>query len=397
MAVRSVSDLDVSGKRILLRVDFNVPLDDQGNVTDDTRITAAMPTIRDLVSRGAKVILMSHLGRPKGKRVESMSLAPVAEAVEKHLGGPVSFAGDCVGAGAQEAAGSLENGQVALLENLRFNEGEEGNSVDYASKLAELGEAYVNDAFGAAHRAHASTDAVPRMMKQKAAGYLMLKELEYLGRALKKPQKPFVAVLGGAKVSGKIGLIRNLLPRVDRLLIGGGMVFTFLKANGLSVGRSLVDENRIKMAGEVLQKADGEGKSLVLAKDCLVSDKVKEAGETKTVSVDDIPEDRFGVDIGPATMEEFTSAIKEAKTVVWNGPMGVFEIDEYAEGTVAVAHAVAEATDAGALTIVGGGDSVAALAKAGVTSRISHVSTGGGASLEFLAGKTLPGVAALEA
>jgi phosphoglycerate kinase len=396
MPIRSVDDLDVGGKKVLVRVDFNVPLDDELRVADDTRIVASMPTVRALVSRGAKVILMSHLGRPKGKRVESLSLAPVAKTLEMHLGAGVAFAEDCIGLAAQEVVSSLEDGGVALLENLRFHEGEESNSVDFASKLAELGEVYVNDAFGTAHRAHASTDAVPRMMKQKGAGFLMLKELDYLSRALQKPEKPFVAVLGGAKISGKIDIITNMLPRVDRLLVGGGMMFTFLKARGLSVGLSLLDEDRVKMAADVLQKADSEGKAILLPKDCLVSDKAKEAGATRVVSVDEIPDDRYGVDIGPVTLEEFGEVIRGAKTVLWNGPMGVFEVDVYAAGTTGIAHAVADATAAGAISLVGGGDSVAALAKAGVTSSISHVSTGGGASLEFLAGKTLPGVAALE-
>ena len=397
MPIRSVADLDVAGKRVLVRVDFNVPLDEQGRVTDDTRVVASMPTVRNLISRGARIILMSHLGRPKGKRVESMSLAPVAGALEKHVGSKVAFAEDCVGPAAQEAAASLQDGQAALLENLRFYEGEEANSVDFASKLAELGEVYVNDAFGAAHRAHASTDAVPRMMKQKGAGFLMLKELDYLGRALQKPERPFVTILGGAKISGKIDVILNMLPRVDRLLIGGGMMFTFLKAQGLPVGLSLVDEERVKMAGDVLQKAEGEGKPLALPKDCLISDNVKKAGASRVVQVGEIPVDRYGVDIGPATLREFSEVIRGAKTVLWNGPMGIFEIDAYSAGTEGVARALAQATAAGATTLVGGGDSIAALAKVGVASKISHVSTGGGASLEFLAGKTLPGVAALGA
>ncbi len=396
MPIRSVDDLDVGGKKVLVRVDFNVPLDDQCRVADETRILASMPTVRALVSRGARVILMSHLGRPKGKRVDSMSLRPVVETLEKHLGAGVAFAEDCVGLPAQEVVDSLEDGGVALLENLRFHEGEESNSVDFASKLAELGEVYVNDAFGTAHRAHASTDAVPRMMKQKGAGFLMLKELDYLSRALQKPERPFVAVLGGAKISGKIDVITNMLPRVDRLLIGGGMMFTFLRARGLSVGLSLVDEDRVKMAADVLQKAEGEGKALLLPKDCLISDKLKEPGARRVVRVDEIPDDRYGVDIGPASLREFSEVIRSAKTVLWNGPMGVFEVDDYAAGTNGVAQAVADATAAGAISLVGGGDSVAALAKAGVSSKISHVSTGGGASLEFLAGKTLPGVAALE-
>jgi phosphoglycerate kinase len=396
MPIKSVNDLDVSGKKVLVRVDFNVPLDDECRVTDETRVVAAMPTIRDLVSRGARVILMSHLGRPKGKRVDSMSTEPVAAVLEKHLGATVVFGADCIGDPACEAVESLKDGGVALLENLRFHEGEQANSVDFASKIACLGEVYVSDAFGTAHRAHASTDAVPRMMKERGAGFLLLKELDYLGRTLQKPEKPFVAILGGAKLKGKIDVIENLLPKVDRLLIGGGMMYTFLRAAGHEVGLSLVDEERIDMAAETLRKAESEGVSLVLPTDCLVSDNVEEAGATKVVSVEEIPKDLYGVDIGPETVKRFAKAIVEAKTVVWNGPMGIFEIEEYAAGTSGVAKAVAGATAAGATSIVGGGDSVAALKKAGVTEKITHVSTGGGASLDFLAGKTLPGVAALE-
>lgn len=396
MPVKSVADLDVSGKRVLVRVDFNVPLDDQGKVTDETRVVATMPTIRDLVARGARVILMSHLGRPKGKRVDSMSTAPVAPVLEKLLGAPVAFAEDCVGVPAQEVADSLENGQVALLENLRFHEGESANSVDFASKIACLGEVYVNDAFGTAHRAHASTDAVPRMIKQRGAGLLLLKELEYLGRALHKPERPFVAILGGAKLSGKIDVITNLLPKVDRLLIGGGMMYTFLKARGLPVGLSLVDDERVDMAAGIMRKAESDGKPIMLPKDCMISDSLEAGGATQIVTVEEIPDDRYGVDIGPMASEEFSKAIRGAKTVVWNGPMGIFEVDAYAPGTDAVAMAIAAATVAGATTVVGGGDSLAALTRAGVTSKITHVSTGGGASLVFLAGKTLPGLAALE-
>lgn len=396
MQVKSVTDLDVSGKKVLVRVDFNVPLDDEGRVADETRVVAAMPTIRHLVLHGARIILMTHLGRPKGKRVDAMSTAPVVSALEKHLGATVAFASDCIGDPAGEVVNALGDGQVALLENLRFYEGEEANSVDFASKIACLGEVYVNDAFGTAHRAHASTDAVPRMMKERGAGFLLLKELDYLERTLQKPEKPFVGILGGAKISGKIDVVKNLLPKVDRLLVGGGMMYTFLKAAGHNVGLSLLDEKRVDMAADVLRKAESEGKPLAIPKDCLVSDNVKEAGVTKVVSVEDIPDDLYGVDIGPAAMEEFAEAIKGAKTIVWNGPMGIFEINEYAAGTEAVARAVAEATAAGATSIVGGGDSIAALKKVGLTSKITHVSTGGGASLDLLAGKTLPGVAALD-
>jgi len=358
-------------------------------------IAAAMPTIRDLVSRRARVILMSHLGRPRGRRVEALSLMHVLGTVQKHLAAPVAFAEDCSGGAAKEVVASLSDGEVALLENLRFNEGETSNSVDFASKIAALGDAYVNDAFGTVHRAHASTDAVPRMMKERAAGYLVMRELEYLGRLLSKPERPFVAVLGGAKIAGKIDVVRNLLNKVDKLLIGGGMTFTFLKAQGVPVGRSLVEEDCLEPAAAVLRKAEGGGK-LVLPVDCVVADTPKEAGDTRVVSISDIPGDRYGVDVGPQTVKLFADHIRSAKTVFWNGPLGIFEIPEYAAGTEAVAHAMAEASAAGATTVVGGGDSIAALKRAGVAERITHVSTGGGASLEFLAGKTLPGVAALE-
>jgi phosphoglycerate kinase len=396
MAVRSVSDLEVSGKRVLLRVDFNVPIDDDGQVSDETRIVAALPTLKELVSRGAKVIAMSHLGRPKGKRVPSMSLAPVAPRLEHHLGCKVAFAEDCVGEAAHALVSELGDGEVALLENLRYHAEEEGNSPELAAKLAELGDVYVNDAFGAAHRAHASTDALPRLMKEKAAGFLMQKELDYLGGALENPSRPFVAVLGGAKISGKIDVIVNLLPRVDHLLIGGGMMYTFFKARGTPVGRSIVDEERISMAAELMQTAEREGKPLGLPSDCVISDSVKEGGTIEAVAVDAIPDDRYGVDIGPKTVETFSNVIRDSRTVVWNGPMGIFEVDAYAAGTSALAQATADATAAGAVTVVGGGDTAAAVAKAGLKDRVSHVSTGGGASLEFLSGKTLPGVAALE-
>jgi phosphoglycerate kinase len=396
MAIRSVRDLDVSGKRVLLRVDFNVPIDEAGNVSDETRIVAALPTMKDLISRGARVIAMSHLGRPKGKRVPSMSLEPVVPRLQQHLGCKVAFADDCIGKPARGVVSSLGDGEAALLQNLRYHAEEEANSPDFAAKLAELGDVYVNDAFGTAHRAHASTDGLPRLMKEKAAGFLMLKELDYLGKALEKPRRPFVALLGGAKISGKIDVIVNLLTKVDCLLVGGGMMFTFLKAQGTPVGLSLVEEDRLSMAAQLLQSAGGAGKKLRLPRDCVISDSIKEGGKTRTVSVEDIPNDRYGVDIGPGTAEAFSAVVRDARTVVWNGPMGIFEVDAYAAGTSALAHAAADATAAGAVTIVGGGDTAAAVAKDGLTDKMSHVSTGGGASLEFLSGKTLPGVAALE-
>ncbi len=391
----TVEQIQVEGKRVLMRVDFNVPIKD-GKVANDKRIRAALPTIRFIKEQGGKLILMSHLGRPKGRRNDEMSLKPCAEVLSRHLGSPVSFVEDCIGESVKDAAERLESGQVLLLENLRFYDAETQNDKTFAKQLAELGQVYVNDAFGTAHRAHASTEGVTHFIDPAVAGYLMMKELDYLGGVLKSPQKPMVAILGGAKISGKIEVIQNLLPKVDRLLIGGGMAYTFLSAMGLNVGLSLLEKDRVQLAGELLSKA---GDKLVLPTDCMVSDhfdlSAAKVGELVTVDSKQIPDNSAGLDIGPATIAQFEAILSGAKTVVWNGPMGVFEIEATATGTFEIAKLLARLTDRGAVTIIGGGDSAAAAEKAGVADRMSHISTGGGASLEFLEGKRLPGVEAL--
>ncbi len=390
-----VEDLDVAGKRVIVRVDFNVPLKD-GKVESDKRLKESLPTIEYLRKKNAKVILMSHLGRPDGKRVADMSLRPVADALSALLGAPVAFAEDCVGPAAEKAVSAVAPGGVLLLENLRFHAAEEENDPAFAKQLAALADVYVNDAFGSAHRAHASTEGITKFVPQAASGFLMKKELDYLGDALGNPKRPFVAVIGGSKVSGKIDVIKNLLPRVDKLLIGGGMTYTFLKAQGLEIGKSIVENDKIDLAKRLLAEAGGK---LELGTDFVVTDKLdfkgRTVGATKVVARNAIPADWEACDIGPATVEAFTKILLGAKTIVWNGPVGVFEIDATAKGTIAVAEALAKATAAGATTIIGGGDSASAVKKAGVASKVSHVSTGGGASLEFLEGKVLPGVAAL--
>jgi phosphoglycerate kinase len=377
---RSVRDLDLSGKRVFIRVDFNVPIED-GAITDDTRIRASLPTIRHALERGARsVILASHLGRPKGKPNPVYSLRPVAARLGELLGRPITF-DDPAAEG------------VVLLENLRFNPGEEKNDPAFAAQLAQLADVYVNDAFGAAHRAHASVEGMVRLMPDAAAGLLMEKELEYLGGALTTPVRPFVAILGGAKVSDKIEVIENLLPRVDRLLIGGAMAYTFFKATGKPVGRSLVEDDRIAAADDVMARATKQGLELLLPLDHVVADKIEAGAAVETLDVNDTAiGPRMGLDIGPQTRAAYASALRDAKTVVWNGPMGVFEIDAFAAGTMAVAKAVAQVDGT---TIIGGGDSIAAVVKAGVADRITHISTGGGASLEFIGGRTLPGVEVL--
>ena len=391
-----VEDLHVAGKRVIVRVDFNVPLKD-GKVESDKRLKESLPTIEYLRKKGAKVILMSHLGRPDGKRVPEMSLRPVADALAALLlGAPVAFAEDCVGPAAEKAVAALAPGGVLLLENLRFHAAEEENDPAFAKQLAALADVYVNDAFGSAHRAHASTEGITKFVPQAASGFLMKKELDYLGEALGNPKRPFVAVIGGSKVSSKIDVIKNLLPRVDKLLIGGGMTYTFLKAQGLEVGKSIVENDKLELAKSLLAEA---GDKLVLGTDFVVTDKLdfkaRTVGAIKTVAQDAIPADWEAVDVGPATVAGFTKILLGAKTIVWNGPVGVFEIDATAKGTIAIAEALAKATAGGATTIIGGGDSASAVKKAGVASKVSHVSTGGGASLEFLEGKVLPGVAAL--
>jgi phosphoglycerate kinase len=390
-----IEDLAPAAKRVIVRVDFNVPLKD-GVVESDKRLKESLPTIKYLRDKGAKVILMSHLGRPDGQRVPDMSLAPVAKALSGLLGAEVKFASDCVGEPAQTAVASLKGGEVLLLENLRFHAAEEENEDGFAKQLASLADLYVNDAFGTAHRAHASTAGITKHLPQAAAGYLMKKELDYLGAALGNPARPFVSIIGGSKVSSKIDVIKHLLPRVDHLLLGGGMTYTFLKAQGIEVGKSIVEKDKVDFARTLLAEA---GDKLVLPDDFQVTDKLdfkgRTVGQLKTVGAREIPADWEAVDIGPLSIAKFEKVLLSAKTVVWNGPVGVFEIDATAKGTIAVAEMLAKATAAGATTIIGGGDSASAVKKAGVASKVSHVSTGGGASLEFLEGKALPGVDAL--
>ena len=397
MPKRTSRDLDVAGKRVLVRVDFNVPLDDEdGRIIDDTRIRAALPTIEHLLSQGASVILMSHLGRPQGQRVPTLSLAPVAERLSQLLGCAVGMAPDCVGDEVAAQAAALQPGQVLMLENVRFYLEEEQNEQTFAQRLAELGDAYVNDAFGAAHRAHASTEGVPRCMGAGVSGLLMEREISYLDEALRRPQRPFIAVLGGAKISGKIELIEHLLDRVDALLIGGGMAYTFFKAMGLEIGDSLLEEDRLGTAQQLLTRVEDEGLDLQLPADCVVADRFAVDAQAQVVARDAIPRGWQGMDIGPQTRQCYADQIARGGTIVWNGPLGVCEMAPFANGTQHVAQALAAATREGALSIIGGGDTAAAVAQAGLAQAMTHISTGGGASLECMSGRVLPGVAALD-
>lgn len=396
----SIQDLNLDGQHVFMRVDFNVPLTEDGRVSDDTRIRETMPTIEYALRKGARLILASHLGRPKGKPNPKMSLKPVAERLRTLLDQKlarscnVGFAPDCIGLAAEELANNLEKGQTLLLENLRFHAEEEANDEKFSRQLAALADVYVNDAFGTAHRAHASTVGITRFLDKAAAGLLMQKELEYLGKVTSNPEKPFLAIIGGAKVSDKIDVLRNLLNKVDALLIGGAMAYTFLKSQGLQVGKSLVEEDKLELAKELLQQAAGKNIRMLLPADHVIAEKMDAAARTQIVSAEQgIPADQMGLDIGPQTIAAFSREIAGAKTILWNGPMGVFEVTPFANGTVKIAQAIA--ANHSATSIVGGGDSVAAVQQAGVADKITHISTGGGASLEFLEGKTLPGVEAL--
>ncbi len=405
MAKLTVANLldSVQGKRVLMRVDFNVPLDGS-TITDDTRIRAALPTIQALTGAGAKVILTSHLGRPIKKNKETgevtitkdgNSLAPIAARLQELLGATVAFAPDCIGESAAAIVAGLSDGQVALLENVRFYPEEEKNNPEFAQQLAAHADLYINDAFGTAHRAHASTEGVTKCLGTAAAGYLIEKELQFLQGAIEAPQRPLAAIIGGSKVSSKIGVIETLLEKVDKLFIGGGMIFTFYKAQGLSVGSSLVEEDKLALATALMAKAQERGVELLLPTDVVVADKFAKDANTQTVPVTAIPDGWMGLDIGPDSVATFQAALADCKTVIWNGPMGVFEFEAFAAGTIAIATTLAELTPKGAITIIGGGDSVAAVEKAGLADQMSHISTGGGASLELLEGKVLPGIAAL--
>ena len=391
MSKKTIRDIDLKGKRVIVRVDFNVPQDKEGKITDDNRIVGALPTIKYLVEQNAKVVLMSHLGRPKGEFNMKYSLAPAALRLSELLGRPVKMAKDVIGEDADRTVASLKEGEVCLLENLRFHNEEEKNDADFARKLSGYGDIYVNDAFGTAHRAHASTEGVAHYLPA-VSGFLIEKELKFLGGAVEHPDRPFVAILGGAKVSDKIGVINNLLEKVDVLIVGGGMAYTFIKAQGGEIGKSLLEADRLEYALEMIEKAKAKGVKLLLPEDSVAADAYSNDAKIEVVDSYKIPEGYLGLDIGPKAQKAFAEAIRGAKTVVWNGPMGVSEMSNFAAGTVAVAKAMAESE---AVTIIGGGDSAAAVVQLGFGDKMSHISTGGGASLEFLEGLELPGVAAL--
>jgi phosphoglycerate kinase len=394
-SVASLSAADLTGKRVLVRADFNVPVDDNGAITDDTRIRAALPTIKDLTGKGAVVVLTSHFGRPKGVD-EKLRLTPVAARLSELLGQPVLMCKDCIGDEVAAQVGALANGQVALLENVRFYPEEEKNDPEFAKKLASIADVYVNDAFGTAHRAHASTEGVTKYLRPSVAGYLIESELKYLQGAIESPQRPLAAIVGGSKVSSKIGVIETLLDKCDKLFLGGGMIFTFYKARGLNVGNSLVEEDKLDLARALEAKAKEKGVELLLPTDVVVADKFAPDANSQTVDINNIPDGWMGLDIGPDSIKTFQAALADCKSVIWNGPMGVFEFDKFAAGTEAIAHTLADISAKGAITIIGGGDSVAAVEKVGLADKMSHISTGGGASLELLEGKILPGIAALD-
>ena len=395
MNKKSVADLkDIQGKKVFVRCDFNVPLDADKNITNENRLVGALPTIKELIEKGAKVILSSHLGRPKGEPNKDYSLAPVAKRLSELLSKEVVFAADdnVVGENAKAAVAAMKDGDVLLLENVRFRKEETKNEENFSKELASLAEIFVNDAFGTAHRAHCSTEGITKFVEQSVSGYLIKKELDFMGGALSSPQRPLVAILGGAKVSDKIGVINNLIDKVDTLIVGGGMMFTFFKAKGLAIGSSLLEEDKVELAKELMVKAEAKGVNFLLPVDAVVATEFNKDAEHKTVAADQIPDGWMGLDIGAESQALFADAVKDAKTVIWNGPMGVFEFPAFAKGTEAVAKALSETS---ATTIIGGGDSAAAVVKLGYGDKMSHISTGGGASLEFLEGKVLPGVAAL--
>ena len=391
----SIDDIELKNKRVLVRVDFNVPLDENRNISDDNRITASLPTINKIIKDGGKAILMSHLGRPKGKRKPELSLEPVAKKLSELLNKKIIFSNDCIGDDTKLLINNMQPSDVILLENLRFHKEEEQNDPGFAKALSELGDVYVNDAFGTAHRAHASTEGITKFISPCVAGYLMEKELDYLGSKLENPGRPYCAILGGAKISGKIDVIKNLLGKIDSLIIGGGMAFTFFKAQGMEIGTSLLEEDKINLAKEILISIENSSTKLYLPVDIVTADKFSNDSAFQIVSAENIPPAQMGLDIGPETIKLFCEQIINSQTIVWNGPMGVFEFKNFANGTFSVANALKEATEKGSITIVGGGDSAAAIKEAGLENNVSHVSTGGGASLEFLEGKLLPGVEAL--
>jgi len=400
MAKLSLSSLNKSaldGKKVLVRVDFNVPLNDNGEITDDTRIRAAVPTIEYLIKNSAKVILAAHFGRPKGKVNEKMRLTPVAERLSSIIKKNVSLSSNCIGDDANSISNNLQNGDVMLLENVRFHPEEENNDLNFAKELASIADIYVNDAFGAAHRAHASTQGVTKFLSPSVAGFLLDKELQYLQGAIDNPKRPLAAIVGGSKVSSKIGVLDSLLDKCDKIIIGGGMIFTFFKARGLNVGKSLVEEDKIELAKNLEEKARSKGVELLLPSDVVLANEFSPTADSKISSIESITGDWMGLDIGPESIADFQKALSDCKSIIWNGPMGVFEFDKFAHGTNAIAKTLAElSSSSDVCTIIGGGDSVAAVEKAGLADKMSHISTGGGASLELLEGKILPGVAALD-
>jgi len=394
--IKSIFDYNFAGKRVLIRVDFNVPLTSDGKVADDTRIVESLTTINKIIDDGGIPILISHLGRPKGEPNPKYSLKPVADYLSEKFGYNVKFVSNCIGEEVEKIVGGSIPGEVILLENLRFHKAEELNSEDFAKELRKLADVYVNDAFATCHRAHSSIDALPRLFEEKFAGQLLLNEIHYLGKAISDPPKPYLAIIGGAKISGKIDVIQNLLEKCDTILIGGGLAYTFFKAIGYDVGNSIIESEKVELAKSLLETAKSMNKALILPRDVIIADKLSQDAEVKNVQSGSIPEGWMGVDIGLETRKQFKDLISNARMVVWNGPVGVFEIEKFSEGTKAIAYAMADATSKGAITIIGGGDSAAAIAKLGLKDKVSLVSTGGGASLDFLAGKPLPGITALE-